>query len=100
MSGVNENLDVLLADGVIEDVLGRIMSGKEAEVFAVTYKGKPVAAKVYKPRWARNFKNNAGYLEGRATVRDTRTRRAMAKGTAFGKDAAERGWKETEHDAL
>lgn len=100
MSGVNESLDVLLADGVIDDVLGRIMSGKEAEVFAVTYKGTPVAAKVYKPRWARNFKNNAGYLEGRAQVRDSRTRRAMEKGTSFGKAAAEKGWMETEHDAL
>lgn len=97
---VSQSLSQLMEDGVIDDVLGRIMSGKEAEVFAVTRQGQAVAAKIYKPRHHRSFKNNAGYLEGRANVRDSRSRRAMEKGTTFGREQAEAGWKETEHDAL
>ncbi|MEW5855142.1 MAG: RIO1 family regulatory kinase/ATPase [Myxococcota bacterium] len=97
---IPDNLALLLDDGVIQEVLGRIMSGKEAEVFAVLRNGQPCAAKVYKERHNRLFKNNAAYLEGRNNVRDSRARRAMASGSRFGKDQAEKSWKDAEHDAL
>ena len=100
MRTVSDCLNQLLDDGVLDEVLGRIMSGKEAEVFAAIHRTQPVAVKIFKPRHQRNFKNNVQYLEGRSQVRDSRTRRAMDKGSRFGRAQSEADWKETEHDAL
>ena len=58
-----------------------------------------MAAKLYKAREFRSFKNDAGYLEGR-TVRNSRTQRAMDKGSKFGREASEEAWKSAEADAL
>src|SRR5580700_10528521 len=89
----------LLEEGVISEVLGRLQSGKEAEVYVVRFGGKVVAAKVYKDRATRSFKNNSSYKEGR-TVRNTRSQRAMNRGSTFGKAAAEDAWKSAEANAL
>src|SRR5271155_3163407 len=89
----------LLAEGVISEILGRLQSGKEAEVYVVTFGGKVVAAKVYKDRATRSFKNNSAYKEGR-TVRNSRSQRAIERGSRFGKSAAEDAWKTAEADAL
>src|SRR5215218_3409195 len=96
---MHEALELLLADGVIEEVVARLKSGKEADVYVVSHGGRLVAAKIYKERNQRNFKNNAGYKEGRA-VRNSRTARAIAKGSKFGQAAAEDAWKATESEAL
>ena len=58
-----------------------------------------MAAKVYKDRATRSFKNNADYKEGRK-VRNSRTQRAIDSGGRFGRDAAEQAWKSAEADAL
>ena len=92
-------LDPLLADGVIDEVVGRLKSGKEADVWLVRHAGQVVAAKVYRDRHARSFKNDAAYREGRQ-VRNSRTQRAMDRGTRFGRAAAEDAWKTKEADAL
>jgi RIO kinase 1 len=92
-------LETLLADGVIEEICGRLKSGKEADLWLVRHGGEIVAAKVYKARQARSFRNNAGYKEGRQ-VRDTRTQRAMERGSRFGRAAAEEAWKAKEAEAL
>jgi RIO kinase 1 len=97
--GMGTGLEHLLAEGVISEVLARLQSGKEAEVYVVLFGGKVVAAKVYKDRATRNFKNNAAYKEGRA-VRNSRSQRAMDRGSKFGKAAAEDAWKTAEADAL
>ncbi len=94
-----EMLDSLVADGIVDAVVQRVKTGKEAEVFVVRKGETFLAAKVYKERQARNFKNNAGYKEGRA-VRNTRDQRAMTKGTKYGRAIAETEWMQTEHDAL
>lgn len=96
---MGEALELLLQDGVIEAVLGRLKTGKEAEVWLVQHAGQVAAAKVYKERHERNFRNNAGYREGR-DVRNSRTRRAMEKGTRFGQAAADEAWKAAEADTL
>jgi RIO kinase 1 len=96
MSG---NLEQLLEDGVIDEVLSRLKSGKEADVWLVRHREEVLAAKVYKERAHRSFKNNSGYKEGR-TVRNTRTQRAMDRGSRFGQEAAEEAWKSAESDAL
>ena len=92
-------LDVLLADGVIDEVLGRLKSGKEANISLVRRGEDVFAAKVYKDRSTRSFKNNSDYKEGRK-VRNSRTQRAIDSGGSFGRDAAEQAWKSAEADAL
>src|SRR5689334_6478145 len=92
-------LEALLAEGVIDEICGRLKSGKEADLWLVRHAGELVAAKVYKAREARSFRNNAGYKEGRQ-VRNTRTQRAMDRGSRFGQAAAEEAWKAKEADAL
>src|SRR6266516_6277099 len=89
----------LLADGVIDEVVSRLKSGKEADLWLVRHGAELVAAKVYKARDTRSFKNNADYEEGRQ-VRNTRTQRAMDRGSRFGQAAAEEAWKAKEADAL
>jgi RIO kinase 1 len=96
---MSDSLDLLLADGVIDAVIGQLKTGKEAEVWLVQHAGQVIAAKIYKERHARNFRNNVGYREGRE-VRNSRTRRAMEKGSSFGQDAAEEAWKSAESDSL
>src|SRR5512145_2036395 len=94
-----EPLALLLDDGVIDEVYTRLKTGKEAEIYLVRHANEVVAAKVYKERNARNFKNNAAYKEGRR-VRNTRTQRAMDKGSRFGQAASEEAWKAKEAEAL
>ncbi len=93
------SLEQLLEDGVIDETLGRLKSGKEADVWLVRHRDEVLCAKVYKDRSFRSFKNNAGYKEGRA-VRNTRTQRAMDCGSRFGQAAAEEAWQSAESDAL
>ena len=87
-------LDHLLSEGIISEVLGRLQSGKEAEVFVGRCQGNVVAAKVYTDAAHRSFKNNASYKEGRS-VRNSRSQRAMERGSKYGKEAAEDAWKRT-----
>jgi RIO kinase 1 len=96
---MSHDLDPLLADGVIDEVVARLKSGKEADVWLVRHAGKIVTAKVYRDRHVRSFKNDAAYREGRQ-VRNTRTQRAMDRGSRFGQAAAQDAWKAKEADAL
>ncbi|HET7788201.1 MAG TPA: RIO1 family regulatory kinase/ATPase [Myxococcales bacterium] len=93
------SLEQLLEDGIIDEALGRLKSGKEADVWLVRHRDEVLCAKVYKDRSFRSFKNNAGYKEGRQ-VRNTRTQRAMDRGSRFGQAAAEEAWQSAESDAL
>lgn len=95
----HDPLAPLLEEGIIESVESRVASGKEADVWIVSYEGTLVAAKVYKDRETRSFKQNAAYRDGRK-VNDTRVQRAMDRGSRFGRRAAEADWKEREHLAL
>ena len=96
---MDDQLELLIADGVIDEVLGRLKSGKEANISLVRRGDVVMAAKVYKDRATRSFKNNADYKEGRK-VRNSRTQRAMDSGGKFGRDAAEQAWKSAEADAM
>ncbi|WP_176064606.1 RIO1 family regulatory kinase/ATPase domain-containing protein [Anaeromyxobacter diazotrophicus] len=96
---MHDPLAPLLADGIIDEVVARLKSGKEADLWLVRHGGEIVAAKIYKERQARSFRNNAAYREGRQ-VRDTRMQRAMDRGSRFGQAAAEEAWKAKEADAL
>ncbi len=92
-------LDFLRDEGIIDASLGRLKSGKEADVYLVERGGVVLVAKVYKDRAQRSFKNNAAYKEGRKT-RGSRTRRAIESRSKYGREAEEDAWKSAEADAL
>lgn len=89
----------LVDDGVIDEVLRPLMSGKEAQVFLVRVRDRVCVAKSYKESSHRSFQNRADYLEGRK-VRNSRTARAIAKKSKFGREQQEEGWKTAEVDTL
>jgi RIO kinase 1 len=93
------SLELLVSEGVLDEVLSQLKSGKEADVFLVRHGDDVIAAKVYKERKQRSFKNNADYKEGRS-VRNSRTQRAIDRGSRFGRAAEEEAWKSVEADAL
>jgi RIO kinase 1 len=96
---IPKRLQPLVEDGVIDDVLFQLMSGKEAQVFVVRSNGLIRCAKVYKEASKRSFKQAVQYQEGR-TVRNSRRARAMEKGTRFGQKEQENAWLTAEVDAL
>lgn len=60
-----KRLHPLIDDGLIDEVLSRLMSGKEADVFVVRCGEHIRCAKVYKDAVKRSFKKAAQYQEGR-----------------------------------
>ncbi|WP_133468277.1 PA4780 family RIO1-like protein kinase [Paraglaciecola marina] len=96
---IPKRLQPLVADGLIDEVLYQLMSGKEATVYAVRCGKEVRCAKVYKEAMKRSFKKAAQYQEGRK-VRNTRRARAMEKGSKFGRKQQEEAWQNTEVDAL
>ena len=89
----------LIEDGIVDEVLGQLMSGKEATVYMVRCGTEVRCAKVYKDAAKRSFKKAVQYQEGRR-VRNSRRGRAMEKGSKFGRDQQEEIWQSAEVDAL
>src|SRR5690348_2703976 len=92
-------LRALIEDGVIDEVLRPLKSGKEASVYVVRSGHEVRCAKVYKDMAQRSFQQRAQYQEGRK-VRGSRQARAMGKASKFGRREAEAAWKNAEVDAL
>ena len=89
----------LVEDGLIDEVIRPLMSGKEADVFIVRCGSEIRCAKIYKEADKRGFKQATLYQEGRK-VRNSRRARAMEKGSRFGRKEQEQVWQNTEVDAL
>lgn len=96
---VPPRLQPLLEDGLIDDVISQLMSGKEAQVYVVRCGGVLRCAKVYKEAGKRSFKQAVQYQEGRK-VRNSRSARAMDKRSRYGQQEAEQAWLNAEVDAL
>ena len=92
-------LEPLLDDGLIDDVVRQLMSGKEATVYVVRCGDDVRCAKVYKEANKRSFRQSVDYTEGRK-VKSSRQSRAMEKGSKFGRKAQEEAWQSAEVDAL
>jgi RIO kinase 1 len=92
-------LQPLLDDGIIDEVVRQLKSGKEASVYVVRHGAEIRCAKVYKDLAQRSFQQRAQYQEGRK-VRGSRDARAMSKSTRYGRKQQETAWKNTEVDAL
>ena len=89
----------LYEDGLIDEVLYQLMSGKEATVFVVRSGEETRCAKVYKEAAQRSFKQAARYQEGRRE-KNSRRARAIEKGSKFGRKQLEASWQNAEVDAL
>ncbi len=94
-----KRLQPLLDDGMIDEVIGQLMSGKEATVYTVRCGSEVRCAKVYKEAAKRSFKKAVQYQEGRK-VRNSRRARAMDKGSKYGRKQQEETWRNAEVDAL
>jgi RIO kinase 1 len=94
-----QRLVALIEEGLVDDVVRQLMSGKEAVVYVVRCGGETRCAKVYKSAEHRGFRQAALYQEGR-TVKNSRQARAMGKGTRYGKQAREEAWQSVEVDTL
>ena len=93
------SLQPLIEDGIIDEVIRPLKSGKEATVYLVRSGGEKRCAKVYRDMAQRSFQKRAQYQEGRK-VRGSRQARAMQKSTRFGRQEQEAAWKNAEVDAL
>ena len=89
----------------VDTELGILKTGKEADVFLLR-RGIPgtdrsclLAAKRYRSAEHRMFHRDSGYLEGRRT-RESRTNRAIASRSAFGRLAVKGQWASAEFGAL
>jgi len=96
---IPERLQPLVEEGLIDEVICQLMSGKEATVYMVRVGADIICAKVYKEANKRSFKKAAQYQEGRKS-RNSRRARAMEKGSKYGREQQEQAWQNAEVDAL
>ncbi len=94
-----KRLETLVHEGIVDEVMRQLMSGKEATVYVVRCGDDIRCAKVYKDANKRNFRQASLYQEGRKT-KNSRQARAMAKGTRYGRQAQEEAWQNVEVDTL
>ena len=92
-------LQSLIEEGLIDTVVRQLMSGKEAMVFVVRSGDDTLCAKIYKEANNRSFRQAVDYTENRK-VKNSRSARAMAKGSKFGRQEQEAAWQSAEVDAL
>ena len=96
---IPKRLQSLADDGLIDEVITQLMSGKEAQVYVVSSHGEICCAKVFKEAKQRSFKQAVAYQEGRK-VRNSRQARAMSKKSRYGQKEQEDAWLNAEVDAL
>lgn len=94
-----KRIQPLIEDGLIDEVVRPLMSGKEAKVYVVRCGDEIRCAKVYKEAEKRSFKQAVVYQEGRKG-RNSRRQRAIEKGSKFGRKQQEESWHNAEVDAL
>ncbi len=92
-------LQPLIEEGLIDAVVRQLMSGKEAMVYVVRCGDDTRCAKIYKEATQRSFRQAVDYTENRK-VKNSRSARAMAKGSRFGRQQQEAAWQSAEVDAL
>lgn len=94
-----KQIQPLIEDGLVNEVISQLMSGKEATVYVVRCGSEIRCAKVYKDAAKRSFKKAVLYQEGRKS-RNSRRARAIEKGSSFGREQQESAWQNAEVDAL
>lgn len=94
-----KRIEPLIHDGLVDEVISQLKSGKEATVYLVRCGDVLRCAKVYKDAHHRSFKQATVYREGRK-VKNSRDARAMEKGSRFGRQELEDAWQNAEVSAL
>lgn len=89
----------LVEDGLVDEVIRQLKSGKEATVYVVQCGAAVRCAKIYKEANQRGFHQAVTYTEGRK-VKNSRQARAMEKGSRYGRQEQEAAWQHAEVDAL
>lgn len=96
---------VVVDAGAVDTELGVLKTGKEADVFLLersaelTGEACLMAAKRYRDDHHSSFRRSALYTEGRG-VRRSRDQRALASGSAYGREVASGMWARAEWTAL
>lgn len=96
---IPKRIQPLVDEGLVDEVLSQLMSGKEATVYTVRCGDQIKCAKVYKEANKRSFKKAVQYQEGRKS-KNSRRARAIQKGSKYGKSQQEEAWQNAEVDAL
>lgn len=96
---VPERLISLVEDGIVEQVVRPLLSGKEAQLYLVIAGGEERVAKVYKESARRLFKHRSGYTEGRRT-RNSRDQRAIGRRSKHGRARDELSWQTAEVEMI
>ena len=96
---IPKRIEPLVEDGLVDDVLRQLKSGKEATVYVVQCGDEIRCAKVYKEANQLGFHQAVHYTEGRK-VKNSRQARAMEKGSSYGRKEQESAWQHAEADAL
>lgn len=99
----NEQMDALqeLIDrALIDEVLGVIKSGKEATVYSCADGDRLLAAKVYRSRNVRGFRNDADYRAGKMRGAESRQVRAVANKSRLGRTLTFESWVSDEYATL
>ena len=94
-----KQIEPIVQDGIVDNVIRQLMSGKEATVYVVQCGDEIRCAKVYKDANQRGFHQAVHYTEGRK-VKNSRQARAMEKGSRYGRKEQESAWQHAEVDAL
>ena len=94
-----DRLETLVDEGIVQEVIRPLMSGKEAQIYLVRVEGEEYVAKVYKEASERTFKHRTEYTEGRRT-RSSRDQRAVSKRSRHGRKLDESAWRSTEVDMI
>jgi RIO kinase 1 len=94
-----KRIEPLVEDGLVDDVIRQLKSGKEATVYVVQCGNEIRCAKIYKEANQRGFHQAVNYTEGRK-VKNSRQARAMEKGSRYGRKEQEAAWQHAEVDAL
>lgn len=96
---IPKKFELMVHNGLVDEVVSQLMSGKEAEVYVVQSMGELRCAKVYKDADNRSFSSQSRYQEGRK-VKNSRQARAMGKNSKFGRKEQEGAWQNAEVNAL
>ena len=96
---IPSRIEPLVEEGLVDEVVRQLMSGKEATVYVVRCGSEILCAKVYKDARQHSFRQSTAYQEGRK-VKNSREGRARGKGTRFGRKMQQAAWQSAEVDAL
>lgn len=96
---IPKRIEPLVEEGLVDEVICQLMSGKEAMVYMVRCGQNIRCAKVYKEANLRSFHKSVDYTEGRK-VKNSRRARAINKATRYGRRAREDAWQCVEVDSL